>query len=141
MLPAVAGKGEREEKESEQLRLSGPQRTGTAQCDDTVCVPTPVPPSLSLVDHHHVFFGVLDHRTGRPSGPITWDSYAKYFDDWHQFYQDGYLCVPGFLSLSDVEALLGRSKELLNEFDAKSHPLVRLYHRHAWPYIELMYIA
>lgn len=39
-----------------------------------------------------------------------------------QFYQNGYLCVPGFLSADDVNALLERSKQLLDEFNVENHP-------------------
>lgn len=41
-----------------------------------------------------------------------------------QFYRDGYLHVPSFLSSEDVEAMLDRSKILLDEFDVESHPMV-----------------
>jgi hypothetical protein len=43
----------------------------------------------------------------------------------NRFYQDGYLCVPGFLPEDDVNALLARSKQLLDEFDVDSHPMTK----------------
>lgn len=36
-----------------------------------------------------------------------------------------YLLVPGFLDLLDTEALLTRSKQLLDNFSLEDHPLVR----------------
>jgi phytanoyl-CoA hydroxylase len=41
-----------------------------------------------------------------------------------QFYRDGYLCVPSFLSSEDVQAMLDRSKQLLEELDLDTHPMV-----------------
>ncbi|KAF9010711.1 phytanoyl-CoA dioxygenase [Cyathus striatus] len=39
-----------------------------------------------------------------------------------QFNNDGYLVIPGFLSPEDTNALLTRSKELLQEFNIETHP-------------------
>ena len=36
-----------------------------------------------------------------------------------------YLRIPAFLNPDETEALLNRSKELLNEFDVEGHPMVR----------------
>ncbi|KAJ8696104.1 hypothetical protein PTI98_005997 [Pleurotus ostreatus] len=42
-----------------------------------------------------------------------------------KFDQDGYLIVPGFLDISESDALLQRSKQLLEEFDLQNHPLTK----------------
>ncbi|EKM54329.1 uncharacterized protein PHACADRAFT_185271 [Phanerochaete carnosa HHB-10118-sp] len=44
-----------------------------------------------------------------------------------QFYRDGYLRLPNFLSPEDTEALLTRSRQLLANFSLEDHPLVRLH--------------
>ncbi|KAF8335746.1 uncharacterized protein EI90DRAFT_3152782 [Cantharellus anzutake] len=42
-----------------------------------------------------------------------------------QFKRDGYLVIPKFLSDEQVNGLLKRSKELLQEFDLEDHPMTR----------------
>ncbi|KAL1696098.1 phytanoyl-CoA dioxygenase [Schizophyllum commune] len=42
-----------------------------------------------------------------------------------KFYRDGYLVLPKFVDDDTVNALLTRSKELLDEFDADNHPMTR----------------
>ncbi|KIL66360.1 hypothetical protein M378DRAFT_75295, partial [Amanita muscaria Koide BX008] len=39
-----------------------------------------------------------------------------------QFYKNGYLIVPGFLTPDDTQAVLARAKQLLEEFDINDHP-------------------
>ncbi|KAF9479066.1 phytanoyl-CoA dioxygenase [Pholiota conissans] len=39
-----------------------------------------------------------------------------------KFHADGYLVIPNFLSSEETEALLKRSRELLDEFDIETHP-------------------
>ncbi|KDR74989.1 hypothetical protein GALMADRAFT_248818 [Galerina marginata CBS 339.88] len=46
-------------------------------------------------------------------------------DQVNKFHKDGYLVIPGFLSTEETEALLSRSKQLLDEFDVESHPLTK----------------
>ncbi|KAG6840686.1 hypothetical protein C0991_005045 [Blastosporella zonata] len=41
------------------------------------------------------------------------------------FHQNGYLLVPGFLDTNETEALLGRAKQLLDEFSLDDHPLTK----------------
>ncbi|KAI6157691.1 phytanoyl-CoA dioxygenase [Pisolithus tinctorius] len=41
------------------------------------------------------------------------------------FYRDGYIKIPGFLSKDEVDSLLARSKQLLDQFDPESHPLTK----------------
>ncbi|KAL0956700.1 hypothetical protein HGRIS_002823 [Hohenbuehelia grisea] len=41
-----------------------------------------------------------------------------------KFHHDGYLVIPGFLSLTETNDLLSRSKQLLDEFSLDDHPLV-----------------
>lgn len=43
-------------------------------------------------------------------------------DQVDQFYRDGYVKVPGFLSKNEVNSLLARSKQLLDDFDPENHP-------------------
>ncbi|KAF9448201.1 phytanoyl-CoA dioxygenase [Macrolepiota fuliginosa MF-IS2] len=43
-------------------------------------------------------------------------------DQIHKFHKDGYLVIPSFLGKEDTNALLNRSKQLLDEFDLDSHP-------------------
>ncbi|KAI0066252.1 phytanoyl-CoA dioxygenase [Artomyces pyxidatus] len=42
-----------------------------------------------------------------------------------KFYTDGYLVVPAFLSPDETDALLARSKQLLDEFNLEDHPLTK----------------
>lgn len=42
-----------------------------------------------------------------------------------KFHRDGYLCLPGFLSHEETDALLTRSKELLDSFSLDDHPLTK----------------
>ncbi|KAH7908427.1 hypothetical protein BJ138DRAFT_1128476 [Hygrophoropsis aurantiaca] len=42
-----------------------------------------------------------------------------------QFNRDGYLRIPGFLGADQTDALLTRSKQLLEEFDIDNHPLTK----------------
>ncbi|TFY80982.1 hypothetical protein EWM64_g3029 [Hericium alpestre] len=42
-----------------------------------------------------------------------------------KFYRDGYLCLPGFLTGDQTEALLTRSKQLLDNFSLEDHPLTK----------------
>jgi len=42
-----------------------------------------------------------------------------------QFYQDGYIRIPSFLSQDQVSSLLQRSKILLEEFSLEDHPLTK----------------
>ncbi|KAF9227455.1 phytanoyl-CoA dioxygenase [Gyrodon lividus] len=42
-----------------------------------------------------------------------------------QFYQDGYIRIPSFLSQDQVSSLLQRSKVLLDEFSPEDHPLTK----------------
>jgi len=42
-----------------------------------------------------------------------------------QFHRDGYLVIRGFVAPEDVRTLLGRSKELLQEFSLEDHPLTK----------------
>ncbi|KAA1472919.1 phytanoyl-CoA dioxygenase [Dentipellis sp. KUC8613] len=42
-----------------------------------------------------------------------------------QFYRDGYLRIPGFLEPAETNALLTRSKQLLNDFSLEDHPLTK----------------
>jgi len=46
-------------------------------------------------------------------------------DQIDQFHLDGYLRVPAFLSQDETDALLIRSKELLDNFSLKDHPLTK----------------
>ncbi|KAK7692643.1 hypothetical protein QCA50_004276 [Cerrena zonata] len=46
-------------------------------------------------------------------------------DQVKQFYNDGYIRIPGFLSVEQTEALLSRAKELLESFDLHDHPLTK----------------
>jgi hypothetical protein len=41
-----------------------------------------------------------------------------------QIYMQRYLVIPNFLSSEDTEALLKRSKQLLDEFNIEEHPFV-----------------
>lgn len=41
-------------------------------------------------------------------------------------HDDSYLIVPAFLSQGETDALLTRSRLLLDEFSLQDHPLVRL---------------
>ncbi|KAI0081890.1 phytanoyl-CoA dioxygenase [Panus rudis PR-1116 ss-1] len=43
----------------------------------------------------------------------------------NQFYRDGYLRLPGFLSQDETEALLTRAKQLLDNFSIADHPLTK----------------
>ncbi|TFY66842.1 hypothetical protein EVG20_g4252 [Dentipellis fragilis] len=45
----------------------------------------------------------------------------------NQFYHDGYLRIPGFLEPDETDALLTRSKQLLNDFSLEDHPLIRYF--------------
>jgi len=48
--------------------------------------------------------------------------------DWivdHQFSTSRYLVIPRFVDKKDVDALLGRAKQLLDDFSLDDHPLVR----------------
>jgi hypothetical protein len=40
---------------------------------------------------------------------------------------DSYLVIPGFLASDETDALLARSRQLLDEFSLANHPLVRLF--------------
>ena len=40
---------------------------------------------------------------------------------------DSYLVIPAFLASDETDALLARSRQLLNEFSLQDHPLVRLF--------------
>ncbi|EIM83067.1 phytanoyl-CoA dioxygenase [Stereum hirsutum FP-91666 SS1] len=42
-----------------------------------------------------------------------------------KFYNDGYLCLPGFLSKADTDALLTRAQQLLDQFSLEDHPLTK----------------
>lgn len=42
-----------------------------------------------------------------------------------QFDRDGCLCIPDFLTPSEVDSLLSESKKLLSEFDMTKHPLTK----------------
>ncbi|RDB16916.1 Phytanoyl-CoA dioxygenase domain-containing protein 1 [Hypsizygus marmoreus] len=42
-----------------------------------------------------------------------------------QFYENGYLLLPGFLDPESTSALLSRSKQLLDEFSLDDHPLTK----------------
>lgn len=42
-----------------------------------------------------------------------------------KYAKDGYVVIPGFLSDTQVNLLLNRSRELLDEFDISNHPLTR----------------
>lgn len=42
-----------------------------------------------------------------------------------QFYRDGYIKIPGFLSKDEADSLLARSKQLLDQFDPENHPLTK----------------
>ncbi|CCA69574.1 hypothetical protein PIIN_03513 [Serendipita indica DSM 11827] len=42
-----------------------------------------------------------------------------------QFYDDGYLVIPNFLSKDEVDSLMARSKQLLEEFSLEGHPLTK----------------
>ncbi|KIJ67693.1 hypothetical protein HYDPIDRAFT_107159 [Hydnomerulius pinastri MD-312] len=42
-----------------------------------------------------------------------------------QFYRDGYIRIPSFLSQDQVSSLLLRSKQLLDEFNLEDHPLTK----------------
>ncbi|CAL1707065.1 unnamed protein product [Somion occarium] len=46
-------------------------------------------------------------------------------DQVEQFYRDGYLRIPGFLSVEETEALLTRAKQLLENFSLEDHPLTK----------------
>ena len=39
---------------------------------------------------------------------------------------DSYIVIPGFLAADETDALLARSRQLLDEFSLQDHPLVRL---------------
>lgn len=40
-----------------------------------------------------------------------------------RFYDDGYLVLPNFHSAEDTQAMLGRAKKLIDDFDLKDHPM------------------
>ncbi|KAF8718596.1 hypothetical protein AX14_011747 [Amanita brunnescens Koide BX004] len=42
-----------------------------------------------------------------------------------QFYNNGYLVIPGFLTREETDTLLARAKQLLDEFDINEHPLTK----------------
>lgn len=42
-----------------------------------------------------------------------------------------YLRLPAFLNPEDVDALLTRSKQLIESFSLEDHPLVRSFHRNS----------
>jgi len=42
-----------------------------------------------------------------------------------QFHNDGYLLLPGFLSKEQTQALIARTKYLLEEFDLEGHPMTK----------------
>ncbi|EGO00249.1 hypothetical protein SERLA73DRAFT_135992, partial [Serpula lacrymans var. lacrymans S7.3] len=42
-----------------------------------------------------------------------------------KFYRDGYLRIPAFLTKDETDALLTRSKQLLDDFSVEDHPLTR----------------
>ncbi|KAN0091026.1 hypothetical protein V8E55_004592 [Tylopilus felleus] len=42
-----------------------------------------------------------------------------------QFYREGYICLPNFLSQDQISSLLQRSKELLANFSLEDHPLTK----------------
>jgi len=47
------------------------------------------------------------------------------FEQVDRFYNDGYLCLPQFLSPEDTEALLTRAKQLLDNLSLDDHPLTK----------------
>ncbi|KAJ3519731.1 hypothetical protein NM688_g9258 [Phlebia brevispora] len=46
-------------------------------------------------------------------------------DQIDQFYRDGYLRLPNFLSTDEVEAMLSRTKQLLDNFSLEDHPMTK----------------
>ncbi|KAH7108096.1 phytanoyl-CoA dioxygenase [Auriculariales sp. MPI-PUGE-AT-0066] len=42
-----------------------------------------------------------------------------------KFHRDGYLVLPGFLSQDEIDAMLSRTKTLLQEFDLDGHPMTK----------------
>ncbi|KAI6046176.1 phytanoyl-CoA dioxygenase [Pisolithus marmoratus] len=46
-------------------------------------------------------------------------------DQVDQFYRDGYIKIPAFLSKDEIDSLLARSKQLLEQFDLENHPLTK----------------
>jgi hypothetical protein len=56
---------------------------------------------------------------------------------------DSYVVIPGFLASDETNALLARSRQLLDEFSLANHPLVRLFSYHhqilitLFPYLTL----
>ncbi|KAG8891599.1 hypothetical protein FRB99_003458, partial [Tulasnella sp. 403] len=42
-----------------------------------------------------------------------------------KFHRDGYLLLPGFLPQADVEAMISRSREILDEFSLEGHPMTK----------------
>ncbi|KAG8936287.1 hypothetical protein FRC02_003224 [Tulasnella sp. 418] len=46
-------------------------------------------------------------------------------DQVDQFYKDGYLLIPNYLSKQDIRAMIDKSKELLAEFSLEGHPMTR----------------
>ncbi|KAG8213820.1 hypothetical protein J3R82DRAFT_10535 [Butyriboletus roseoflavus] len=42
-----------------------------------------------------------------------------------EFFREGYICIPNFLSQDQVSSLLQRSKELLADFSLEDHPLTK----------------
>jgi phytanoyl-CoA hydroxylase len=47
-------------------------------------------------------------------------------DQIKSFHGNGYLVIPRFLASDETDALLTRSRQLLDEFSLEDHPLVRL---------------
>ncbi|THH15044.1 hypothetical protein EW146_g5372 [Bondarzewia mesenterica] len=46
-------------------------------------------------------------------------------EQFDKFYKDGYLCIPGFLTPEESDALLARAKQLIDEFNLEEHPLTK----------------
>ncbi|TFK54361.1 phytanoyl-CoA dioxygenase [Heliocybe sulcata] len=42
-----------------------------------------------------------------------------------KFHKDGYLCIPGFLTPGQTDALLTRAKQLLDNFSVEDHPMTK----------------
>ncbi|KDQ21555.1 hypothetical protein BOTBODRAFT_25992 [Botryobasidium botryosum FD-172 SS1] len=46
-------------------------------------------------------------------------------EQFDQFYRDGYLLLPGFLSDEQIQGLLARTKQLLDDFTLEGHPMTK----------------
>ncbi|KAI6125802.1 hypothetical protein EV401DRAFT_1885878 [Pisolithus croceorrhizus] len=80
----------------------------------------------SLVERILMSMRVQARRSPKCLRIVKWLRHSEAVQDQVDlFYRDGYIKVPGFLSKEQVNSLLARSKQLLDQFDPENHPLTK----------------